>query len=144
MKILGIDPGKTTGWAIVEWNDDKSYKDIFKMGESRDVNLLDLTEMFQEADQVVFENFLVRPGKARDGSFDWDPMITPQVIGSVKLLCRLHDRPIAEQSPSVKPPGYGFAGIPYKKAKKGVHIQDAIAHAFFFAVKNAGLRPNVI
>lgn len=140
MKILGIDPGKTTGWGLVTFGEDGHHTAI-KFGTSKDPNLLDILDLILEADHIVYENFFVRPNQARRGSFDWDPMVTPQVIGALKLLCHQHGKPISEQSPSVKPVGYGFASLNYKKGKKGTHEFDALAHAFYCAVKNFGLKP---
>ena len=143
MKILGIDPGRTTGWAMLTFND-KGINTTLNFGETKDLNLLEIQNRIEEADQVVYESFLLRPKQARKGSFDWDPMETPQVIGSLKLLCRQLGKPIAEQNPSIKPVGYGFANMKYVPGKKGMHAQDAICHAFYYAVKNVGLKPILV
>lgn len=140
VSLLGLDPGKNTGWAFVEFNS-QGEKSRLEFGITLDQSLLEIEQHFQEADAIVIETFEVRPKHARAGTFDWDPMVTPQVIGAAKLLSRQLGKPIFEQNPSIKPVGYGFAGLKYVPGKKGMHAQDAIAHAFYHAVRNAGLKP---
>lgn len=135
MIILGLDPGVSTGWGLVQAEKAQSLK-VLRFGTTLDQSLLELEEQFQEADRIVIENWKVRPKEARKGSFDWDPMITPQVIGAAKLLSRLHGKPAFEQSPADKPMGYGFLRQKYVKGKKGMHSMDALAHAAFYCVKN--------
>jgi hypothetical protein len=139
IKILGIDPGRTTGLALLSLIE-KELKPL-AIRESRDLTCRDYLDLLQEADQIVIENFLIRPMKARTGAFDWSDMETPKVIGAiVAQLANLGKTPVF-QEPSVKPPGYGLSNQHYVKGKKGLHIQDAIAHAVFFAVKNLGANP---
>lgn len=139
-KLLGIDPGRHIGWASVSVSDTKKLL-VHEFGVSMDLTLDELSDHIKDSDLVVVESFLVRPREARKGAFDYDPMETPQVIGALKLLCRLLDTPIVEQNPSVKPVGYGFAGQKYVKGKKGQHAMDALAHAAYYAVKHLHSKP---
>ena len=140
MKLLAIDPGKTTGWAEVEVIDYKIQLGIF--GVTKDTTLVDLLPNIKAADVVIYEAWLTRPKHLQRGAFDWDPMITPQVIGSLMTLCKtLEKQTVVKQQPSVKPVGYAFAGMKYVQGKQGTHWQDALAHAVYYAVKNLGAQP---
>lgn len=133
MKILGIDPGHTTGYCVLEINN-KTPK-IIRAKECKDPTLEELEDLFRECDIIVCEDFLVDPSKSRVGSFDRSPMLTIQVIGAVKLLARLNGKEVVLQQNNIKPVGYGLANLKYVKKKAGVHIQDSIAHAMYYAVK---------
>lgn len=137
--ILGIDPGKRTGLGMIKVID-KTIS-LHSMKESLDVTCSDYLDLLQEADFVVVESFRVRPHEAKRGSFDWDDMVAPRVIGAIEAqLSNLKKKPIY-QEPSIKPVGYGFSNQRYVKGKKGQHIQDALAHAVFYAVKNLKANP---
>lgn len=140
--LLGIDPGKTTGWAMAELGDDRVIKPT-NFGETSDTSALELLPHIKEADIVIIESFLIDPRYARSGAFDYDDMIAPQVIGSIKTLCVQEKKEIAMQPSSVKPVGYGFLGKKYKKGKKGMHRWDALAHVYYYGVKNLRALPNL-
>lgn len=140
--ILGLDPGKTTGWAIIRVGEDRKVE-LGLIGETKDMALLEIEPRFDEADVIVYENFLVRPKNAMKGDFNYDPMFAPQVIGAIKTLAALKKKDLQKQEPAIKPVGYGFAGLQYTRGKKGMHVQDAIAHAWFYAVKQLHALPRV-
>ena len=84
--LLGIDPGKTTGWAQAEFNEETRIIKPLNFGDSTDPTGFELLEMMKEFDYIIVESFLVDPRFARSGAFDYDSMIAPQVIGSIKTL----------------------------------------------------------
>ena len=139
--LLGIDPGKTTGWAVAELGENRRIVPK-NFGHSTDPTGLELLEMMKESDYIIVEDFLVDPRFARSGAFDYDSMIAPQVIGSIKTLAAQVKKEIVMQPASVKPVGYGFLGKKYKKGKKGMHQWDALAHIYYFAVKKLRALPN--
>lgn len=139
--LLGVDPGKTTGWAQAELGDDKVIKPI-NFGETLDPTGLELFDFMKESDFIIVESFLIDPRYARSGAFDYDDMIAPQVIGSLKTLAAQIGKEIVTQPSSVKPVGYGFLGKRYKKGRKGMHRWDALAHIYYYAVKNLQALPN--
>lgn len=140
IKVLAIDPGKSTGWAEI-FIEDKVIK-LGMFGVCKDTTLVELIPNIKEADHLVYEAWLTRPKHLQRGAFDWDPMITPQVIGSFLTLCKALEKPEpAKQQPSIKPVGYAFAGMKYQQGKQGTHWQDAMAHAVFYAVKKLGALP---
>jgi len=138
--LLGIDPGETTGWASVTLSETGVLK-VVEFGECRDLTTHELSDHISNHDLMIVESFLVDPAMSRTGAFDHSDMKTIQVIGALKLQSRLHGTPIVEQSRTVKPVGYGFLRMKYVKGKKGMHSTDAMAHAVYWAVKNAGAKP---
>lgn len=138
--ILALDPGKNTGWGMIRVADGRTLP-TGQLGVCLDQTLLELEPQFVEADLIVCESFEVRPKLARAGAFDWDPMETPQVIGAMKALAKRLNKKVVMQSPSVKPVGYGYCGMVYVKGKKGMHMQDALAHAVYYAVKTLKANP---
>ena len=141
MRILGIDPGKASGYSLIVL-EGKTIVPTPKFGVDRDGELTSIRELIVEGvDHVVIEDFKVRPGNARRGNFDYDDMLTPRQIGRIEEICELTETPYSKQQASLKPPAYGFAGMKYSKGKKNQHWQDAFAHACYYAVKFHDARP---
>ena len=139
MKILGIDPGKSTGWAIIEITN-KEIKPV-DQGVEKEGEVRHIHTLIEQVDIVVCEDFKLRPDKARRGVFDYSSMIAPQVIGKIELLCDITGTTLAKQQPSVKPVAYGFSGLKYVPGKKGAHWQDAYSHAVYYAVTRLNAKP---
>ena len=139
-KVLGLDPGKTTGVALI-LIENQVIKPPLYFGECKDTTLLEIGELFLAADVVVIEDFKTRPKKARQGAFDWDDMVAPQVIGAAKVLAAQYKTPWVLQQPALKPVAYGLANQKYIAGKKGQHRQDALAHAVYYSVKVLGAFP---
>lgn len=130
MIILGIDPGKTTGWATLAIDNTRKAK-MTSFGESKELLLTDIHHLFQACEVVVFEEFWIDPKK----TFSRTPqMEVIQVIGVVKALAAQFSKPCHGQRNMIKPAGYGYLGLKYVKGAKGKHSQDALAHAMFYAV----------
>ena len=140
MIVLGIDPGVTTGWGLIQLDEARSMK-VLEFGSTKDLDLLEIEEHFRSADVLIIEHWRTRPKHLQKRAFDWDPMITPQVIGAAKLLGRQKGCRIQEQSPADKPMGYGFLNQKYVKGKKNMHSWDALAHAAFYLVKHHRAKP---
>lgn len=132
--ILGIDPGRTTGLALLSINEKRAT--LVEAQESKDMTAIEYNWLLVKADYIICEDFKVRPMKARKGNFDWSDMETPRVLGSIRTLSKLLGKDVVLQQPTIKPMGYGFAHLHYIAGKKGLHIEDAAAHAMYFAVKN--------
>ena len=126
MKILGIDPGKTSGWALLE--------DALplKMGEWKETEFA--TELHslckaESPDVLVIEDFVFRPG-FKEGK--WKTTEVSKLIGEARTIAKIEQIEYVEQAPAIKPVGYGMAGLKYVKGKRGTHMQDAIAHATYY------------
>lgn len=140
MIILGIDPGGATGWAtiILEGKFIKpGLTGVITNFETDDT----IDTIIASCDVVVIENFRVRPGHARGGSFDWKTMDTSEIIGAIKRIARKLEKQVVLQEPAIKPAGYGFSGMKYRAGKKGTHWQDALAHAVYYAVTRQNALP---
>jgi hypothetical protein len=140
-KVLGLDPGVTTGYGIMTMNEETKRISVVEFGTTKDQTLEEIGRLFHDVNLVVSESFLVRPPNARKGAFDWDPLQVIQVIGAMKLQCRLAGLQFVEQSASIKPVGYGFLRQKYVKGKKDMHMWDALAHAAFYLVRHKGAKP---
>jgi hypothetical protein len=141
VNILGIDPGKTTGLAVIIIDPETKKARLNLAETSSDLTAIEYRNLLDEADIIVVEDFKVRPNKAKTGSFDWSQMETPKIIGSIQTLAALIGKKVVLQQPTVKPMGYGFAHLEYKKGKPGTHIQDAAAHAMYYAVQHKHALP---
>ena len=140
MLILGLDPGKTTGWGILELKDKKLS--VHSFGQTKDMTMMEIKSQFELADIIVYEGWWTRPNKAKTGAFDWNKMEAPRAIGSILTMCAILEKPPkAEQQSAIKPVGYGFLGMKYKKGRQGVHDLDALAHAGFYAVTRLKAHP---
>ncbi len=134
MLILGLDPGKSTGYALIEVVDRNiALKDF---GVEKNEQVSKISDLISQSDLVICEDFKLRPEMARAGSLDYDNMVASRVIGKIELLCDLSKTKMVKQQPSLKPVAYGFAGMRYVKGKKNMHWQDAFAHAVYYSVKN--------
>lgn len=140
MRHLWFDPGVTTGWALFE--DDKPlymgeleyYQPLFRW-------LLTGGVLSPEVDIVGFENYRIRPPGMRQGyTPTGDEAWTIRVIGAIEFasfVARGAEGHMAQQEPTIKPSGYGYAGLgKYDPNKKGMHMQDAIAHGAYYYMEN--------
>ena len=140
MKLLALDPGKTTGFATFDsFQNEKPY--LERMGtldENEIWNFLN-TRQF---DIYVVENYRIRTQKsARGFDHQWQSPFALEIIGAVKLRTIQLEAKFKLQEPSIKPVGYGYAKLPYKTGKANVHHLDAVAHGMFYLVKNDYLKP---
>ncbi len=128
MRILGIDPGETTGWGLLEGSR------VLRVGEVKLPRIGEFLRDFEEVDVYVVEDYVQRPDYLMKGKRNnlWIPQHTAKIIGRVQQTAFLQGKPCILQQPSCKPAGYGFAGVKYVKGKKGTHMQDAVAHASFY------------
>lgn len=139
--MIGFDPGKSTGVAIICVEDRKITPKHIGVIRDSPKFMTEVSLLLDGVTHVVVEDFRVRPGEARRGTFDWDGMIAPVVIGRLQALCEAKNLPFELQQPALKPVGYGLSNQKYRAGAKGMHSQDALAHAVYFAVKRLGALP---
>lgn len=140
MRILGIDPGKNTGYSVVQL-EGRKLRPTGELGVCKNESIDAIKDLIESIDLVVIEDFLIRPDKARKGNFDYNNMVAPRIIGKIELLCELTGTRLEKQPASVKPPAYGISNMKYVPGKKGMHWQDAHAHACYYAVRNLNALP---
>lgn len=135
IRILGVDPGKTTGWANVTMDEDRRLE-MGEFGQTKDMQLIEIIDQIRSADIIVYEGWWTRPDKAMNGKFNWQGVDPEKVIGSLLTLAKLHQKDkVVKQQASQRVAGFAWAGMEYKQGAKGRHWQDAFAHAVYYAVK---------
>ncbi len=136
-RILGIDPGDTTGAMLIEV-DPKNRKPPFPHLRMENVPLTNFFEWVDyldsevwRADIWVIEDFIARPSFSQ-GVFQELP--TAKQIGALLYRAHLLGVRVVLQQPSIKPTGYKLMNVKYIKGAKGRHMLDAGSHAVYFAV----------
>jgi hypothetical protein len=145
LRILAVDPGESNGWCLLDLNEDRTVHLVTFGTEKKLVFYRKLREWMQtdyELDAVIAEDFKVRPINAKTGSFDWNRMPAPQVLGVLEFFAQSMTIPFVLQQPSIKPVGYGFLGKPYVKGAKNAHHLDALAHGMYYLVTKHRAIPN--
>ena len=143
MRVIGFDPGETTGVGILEVGSDKKMHLVYSNSLIKVDLYSKLPRLLDGVDAVIIEDFKVRPNNARKGSFDWSHLVPVQVIGALDYVTRSLGIPSHFQQPNLKPVGYAYLGRKYVRGEKNVHHLDALAHAAYFLVKNKYALPNV-
>ena len=136
MRHVWFDPGKTTGWAF--YIDDKPER----MGEfdypSTIFIRLPLILQEHQPELVGIENYRLRPKGMKQGYTPvGDEAWAIRVIGIIEMAAQGIAEWIVYQEPDIKPAGYGYANLgKYNPNKKGMHMQDALAHGAFYWMEN--------
>lgn len=124
MRILAIDPGGTTGYAVLE--DGKPTH----MGQIDSSDILRWINSLTKPDVLILENYRVRPGHKR-----WDETQPSQLIGAFKLKAAEWGIEPVMQEPAIKPVGYGWMRAKFGITDKN-HMLDALAHSIYYYYKN--------
>ncbi len=135
MRVLGIDPGDTTGAFLLEATPGESKPpyamcrmEMIPLDRFLDwVDLLD-SELWR-CDWMVIEDFIARPEFS--GGL-WQELPTAKQIGALIYRARQLGVKVVLQQPSIKPKGYLLMNMRYVKGAKNMHIHDAAAHATYF------------
>jgi len=130
-KLLSIDPGETTGWALFEKGKltQHGHLDIKKDG----LKIINETFVFRDfIDHMVIEDYKVYPKNLKDHSLS--ALVTPRLIGSFEYFAMLHFIPITYQmagtakgfvtDDKLKQWGYWIVGEK--------HSRDAIRHGCYW------------
>lgn len=81
---------------------------------------------------IICEDWRTRPKEESRHAGTWSEQIEARIIGIVMHEAWLRDIEFVLQQPSIKPIGYGNAGLKYIPGKKGTHMQDAVAHGSYW------------
>lgn len=144
--FLGIDPGETTGWALMHplavpaalgplgrW-----------LGPVQGVEpFIDFLEALSvKPTAIIYERYVIRQLTRNQNHGE---LPTVQVIGALKSYAHRNKIKIVGQLPDIKPSGYAW-GPHYKTegAKVNSHERDAQAHIIYYQVMNGlyGVRRN--
>lgn len=115
MKVIAIDPGESVGLVMVT---DGHVLGRTLQGEDRNVKLWSIMQSFCP-DVVVYESFALRQSAA--AKLVGNKFITCEVIGVIKLYCRLKMLEPIVLTPSTK--NYcGFSDRPYDPEFKNIAL----------------------
>lgn len=138
--VFGIDPGKTTGYAILnikhgefETTGQKEQQEFCTLAES-------WLERFASSTLVVCESFIITMATAKNSQAPW----SLEIIGAVRYLCGKYDADFELQSPAdakrfstndkLKAIGW------YTPAMR--HQNDAVRHILLAAAKKGIVSPH--
>lgn len=92
MKILAIDPGKTSGWA---YHDEDN---LYDFGQVKHSDFDDwIADFDKPIDRIIFESYTVLPHMAAKHA--GSKLETSQVIGKIKLFGKIRKIKFFESSP---------------------------------------------
>ncbi len=134
MKILGIDPGITTGFALVDVTGPDCMTKI-QGGVVRGYEgLYTLLKLGASADAVVMENFTLWPKMAVKVSSDDPELLTPRYIGAITMWFKfVAPKPLTFQQPALKKACPGFLLSSLKLTGQTEHEMDALRHVVVYA-----------
>lgn len=156
MRIIAIDPGEMTGWAIgrieeppgalAEGVQPSKVLVVEQYGydpwKQFVINFANVMEGENPFDIVVYESFRIRAtaAKALTGS----DVPTAQCIGAIKLASWRAGTQLVTSEPSNKPViDRQMGGTDYLPKRDTVeHYRDAVRHAHWYAVNKEGIDPS--
>jgi hypothetical protein len=130
--LLAIDPGdKHVGLAWGELGGDVHTEE-----KDADIAVIVIDSMLNRWQrvghpvEVVIESFVLFHGQ--DNKKSWNPMLTSEMIGQIKLLCRQKGIRISEQPASIQKPMRGqLRGRAIAMVGKGPHERSAELHYWY-------------
>ncbi len=132
MIYAGVDPGKHTGWAIYDDGTPVEMGEII-VGVDAWEDLYSWLVSHPSLQVIVCEGYRNRPvGMTQGHANTWSENLESQIIGYLRCYSRIARAELILQDPSIKPVGYGYAGLKYVKGKKGQHMNDALAHGMYW------------
>lgn len=127
MKIMGVDPGKTVGFCILE-----TPTTVFIRDQLHYENLDILQDLVPTIDLIVIESFTIAPDKLSTG----DQVYAAEVIGKVEEWAKVNGVKVKRQPP-MKKKFVNDLMMMYLKvpliAHRG-HELDAIKHALYYSL----------
>jgi Holliday junction resolvasome RuvABC endonuclease subunit len=131
MIILSLDPGETTGYAIVDarhFPGDPNDHGVRAAGViSKWRGIRKIMDAYKPV-AVVAEQYRLYPGLARAQSFS--TMVAARVLGVIEFLCESRNIPLIEQAASV---GKSYKLPPdVHKMFRNPHVRDCLRHAMAY------------
>jgi len=122
MRLLAVDPGISSGYALYDGN--KLEFGVVELWHGLDA----LIDRFKP-DVVIVENFRLFPHMAK--SLANNTFLTVRVIGVVQYICELRGIKLIEQEPSVK------MGYPIRKPREmAEHAKDSVQHIIHYLMQH--------
>lgn len=128
--IIGVDPGKMTGWAEF---DDKG--NMLRMGQFPVDVMLDFLNTYPfKVERVVYEDFrLLRKRAMQQVGSRFE---ASQIIGALKGFCRARGVPANAQDSSILSIAYMHAGLVQPGDHSKSHEWDAYVHVHHYLLKH--------
>lgn len=130
-RLLSIDPGETTGWAL--FVDGR----LFDKGQISHRDLQEMSSAVHELftihspTSVVVEDYKVYGAKAKTHS--WSSLFTPKLLGAIEFICNFRKVPLVMQMASSKQFCTDEKLKQWKYyGKAQPHANDAIRHGCYF------------
>ena len=127
MRIMGVDPGKTVGYCVLETPLDVTIRDQISYA-----HLEELRELVGDVDLIAIEDFRIAPDKIAMG----DSVFASEVIGKIESWAEDAEVKVVRQPPTKK----RFVNdlmIMYLEvpliAHRG-HELDAVRHALYYSL----------
>jgi hypothetical protein len=120
MLFLAIDPGETTGWAEFEDGVPKVF------GEYNKDDFFHWLNEQHNYQQIVMEEYIIRPAGAGGFNHSWGRVPTLRVIGGVEFFACIHGIPIEYQMSDILVPASARFGLPHPK-KKSLPQRNAVS-----------------
>lgn len=140
MIILGVDPGETTGWAMLECLGHSGLVPVIGQLKGHGGTLYMLELLLEKADMLAVESFVVGRGSMRSGAAGaW----TRELVGVLPALAEARGkRWVLRTAAQVKPWATDKRLAAVRANLVGLpHAADALRHALFSAVRDHG-RPD--
>lgn len=136
MRLLAIDPGLHTGWAIIDSEADPKVTDFGTTHTHEDFFQNLDAGIWNDVEKVVYEAYYIRPKDlTKNWGHEWNNGPALQIIGATKFWCYEYSIPMKEQQAAILPAASKLTGIPYVKGKPKVHHMMAMLHGLYFLVK---------
>lgn len=132
MRVVGIDPGMTTGCVAVE----KPWRVVDVAQVCSDTDLINWLNNMRP-DKVVAESFRLYPWLAK--SLSYSNMPAAEALGVIKLWCSKRGTPLtlypASSLKTVSDTLLRACGL-WAPTKGAQHARDAARHVLLWAIKN--------
>lgn len=145
-RIMAVDPGEMTGWAIGTLTDGSLVIDQYGYDPWKvyAINLANVQKGENPFDIIVYESWRLRPQNAKQLVGSDFP--SSQCIGAIKISAWTSGATLATSEPAYKPViDRQMGGTDYLPKRDTVeHYRDAIRHICWYAVNKAGVDPSAI
>ncbi len=139
MKILGIDPGMTTGWAVAKVHEPDHFEWIV-ISDPLGIKYRDFNEWLwktvPKVDLVICEDYVLNPKvkKWTAAATMYNPLLTKGLVGRIEIACWHFEKKLILQEAHIKPFGFTLNKIRYpnKPSDPMRHHYDAKAHIRYY------------
>lgn len=142
-KLIAIDPGKASGFAVFDISDPEHPAIVYsaELEQFETVSFVHSALAEAASDyEVVMEEFKITPQTGKNSPAGW----SLEIIGAIRYFCELYEVPF-----TLQPPSKAKSFVPNERMKAiGVwhrggegHARDALRHGVLYLVEKKGWRP---